>query len=75
MTDGTTLLPCPKCGREVKGYVCGCAGAFGCGEYEYEIDCQCGILWNSNGCCDTPEEAECEGIREWNRRYTEDDLK
>ena len=36
MTADIKLKPCPLCGREVSGHVCGGVAAFGCGEWEYE---------------------------------------
>lgn len=63
------LKPCPKCGNEVKGYVNGCCGAFGCGEWDYEVECKCGLLWNAFGCYETEQEAEEMGIKAWNDRY------
>ena len=61
------LKPCPKCGCAVMGRVYGGPAAFGCGEYEYEVCCGCGIQWN-DGPFDTAEEAMSEGARGWNWR-------
>lgn len=61
------LKQCPLCGSEVHGHVCGGVAAFGCGEWEYEIECECGILFNP-GTYETPEEAEDKATTIWNRR-------
>ncbi len=67
MTD--ELMPCPKCNHEVQGVVTGGQAAYGCGEYNYQIECACGIMFDTTRSYETPEEAEAEGIREWNTRY------
>lgn len=61
------LKPCPLCGTKVDGHVCGGEDRFGCGEWEYEIECECGLLF-TRGPHDTPEETETEAIKAWNRR-------
>ena len=68
MTADIKLKPCPLCGREVSGHVCGGVAAFGCGEWEYEIECSCGLLYN-NGPWDTQDAAVRGGIMGWNRRW------
>ena len=65
------LKPCPKCGGEVKGYVCGGAAAFGCGEHEFEVCCACGIRFDA-GPYETAEEAERKGVEAWNRRANDE---
>lgn len=61
------LKPCPKCGNEnVVGRVCGGEAAYGCGEYTYEVECPCGILFTSIHEAETAEEAEELGIAGWN---------
>lgn len=62
------LRPCPRCGStEVSGSVCGGIVSFGCGEFEYEVVCECGITFDTTT-FDTAKEAEERGIAEWNTR-------
>ena len=61
------LKPCPLCGNKVHWNVCGGVAAFGCGEYEFEVSCQCGILFNS-GTYDSKEDAWRNGVDAWNTR-------
>lgn len=63
------LKPCPKCNGEVHGKLCGGRAAYGCMEWEYEVECSCGILFDVD-LPDVPEEeAEHLGIEAWNKRY------
>ena len=62
------LKPCPLCGNKVHWNVCGGLAAFGCGEYEFEVSCQCGLNFNS-GPYDCKEDAEHNGIVAWNTRH------
>ena len=65
---GQELKPCPLCGNKVHWNVCGGLAAFGCGEWEFEVDCQCGLNFNS-GPYDCKEDAERNGIDAWNTRH------
>lgn len=73
MTASDELKPCPLCGREVYGKACG-AGSFFSDEYEYEIECSCGLMFDY-GPCRTPEEAEAEAVKLWNTRAYDSDSK
>ena len=61
------MLPCPKCGRAVVGKAYGGNAAFGCGEYDFEIECECGVMFNV-GPFDTEAEALEGGERLWDER-------
>lgn len=63
------LKPCPKCNNEVQGVVTGGQAAYGCGEYGYQIECACGIMFDTPRSYETSEEAEIEGVKAWNTRY------
>ena len=41
-----SLRPCPKCGQPVTGGLGGGLAAYGCREWEYEVECGCGLLWS-----------------------------
>jgi hypothetical protein len=66
MSATDELKPCPLCGKEVYGQLCGGSGLFS-DEYEYEIECKCGLLFNA-GPFRTPKKAKAETVKMWNRR-------
>ena len=63
------LLPCPKCGRGVTGWLCGGTAAYGCREWEYEVECRCGLLWSCSPGDVDEEEAIRRGVEAWNERF------
>ena len=63
------LLPCPKCGQPVTGRLGGGPAAYGCREWEYEVECSCGLLWSCSPGDVDEEEAIRRGIEAWNERF------
>lgn len=62
------LKPCPKCGQPVTGGLCGGPAAYGCREWEYEVECGCGLLWSCSPGDVDEDEAVRRGVKEWNAR-------
>lgn len=62
------LEPCPLCGSKVHGYVCGGADEFGFEEYQFEVNCLCGLSFESDT-YNTEKEAERKGVEAWNARH------
>lgn len=62
------LKPCPKCGQPVTGRLCGGPAAYGCREWDYEVECECGIIWDFSPGDVDEEEAVRRGIEAWNER-------
>lgn len=62
------LKPCPKCGQPVTGGLCGGPAAYGCREWEYEVECGCGLLWSCSPGDVDEDEAVRRGVQEWNAR-------
>lgn len=62
------LLPCPKCGRGVTGRLCGGPAAYGCREWDYEVECECGLMWDISPGDVDDKEAVRQGIEAWNER-------
>lgn len=63
------LRPCPKCGQGVTGRLGGGPAAYGCREWEYEVECSCGLLWSCSPGDVDEEEAVRRGIEAWNERF------
>lgn len=63
------MKPCPKCGRNARGHVEEYDSAFGCDEYWFVAECECGITFYFNEVSDnSPKTVFVEGIEAWNDR-------
>ena len=62
------IKPCPKCGQPVTGRLCGGPAAYGCREWDYEVECECGLVWDFSPGDVDEEEAVRRGIEAWNAR-------